>query len=123
MNFKTETYEAIKRSGHTREDVMFVGSSDGKYRMTMDEFDKVSNFSYDKGFGAQQIASDLIVYFKDGRYMSRSEYDGSEWWNYEMPLNYKETDKYIKFHNLCAEQCGEIGWCTVKELNSNIGRG
>lgn len=30
VNFKEETLEAIKESGHTEEDVMFVGSCDGK---------------------------------------------------------------------------------------------
>lgn len=35
INFKEETLEAIEESNHKIEDVMFVGSYDGKYRINI----------------------------------------------------------------------------------------
>ena len=100
VNFREETLKAIKESGHTEEDVMFVGSCDGKYRMNMGEFLKKSDFIYDDGYGYPQIVQDLIVYFKDKSYMTRGEYDGSEWWQYNKSLDYSETDDYETFDKL-----------------------
>lgn len=116
MNFKEETYEAIVDSGHKREDVMFVGSSDGKLRMNIDEFDKYSDFEYDSGYGAVKIAQDLIIYFYDNTYIKRGEYDGSEWWEYNNPLIYKSTDGYKSFRNLKVHD-SMIGWRSVEEIN------
>lgn len=114
MTFKEETYEAIKESGHNREDVMFIGSSDGKYRIGMDRFDDISDFEYDSGFGAQEIASDLIIYFKDKTYIIRGEYDGSEWWEYNVPKVFIESDEHETFSNLGGHG---IMWDTVEKLN------
>lgn len=38
INLKKETLEAIEESHHKIEDVMFVGSYNGKYRMSIDIF-------------------------------------------------------------------------------------
>ena len=80
------------------EDVMFIGSQDGKYRMSLAKFLTLSNFTYDCGYGAPEIAGDLIVYFNDNTYMTRGEYDGSEWWEYNEPLVYDKEEilKLIK---------------------------
>lgn len=115
-NFKKETYEAIEKSGHKRDDVMFVGSYDGEYRIDIDKFDKISDFNYDKGFGAAEIATDLIVCFKDGSYLEREEYDGSEWWRFVEPLKYTTNDEYKDFNYLKIRD-GMIGWRSVKEIN------
>ena len=114
MNFKRETLKAIKESGHKLEDVMFVGSKDGKYRMNIEKFKQVSNFEYDSGFGAAAIATDLIIYFKDKSYIVRGEYDGSEWWEYNTPLNYGEDDTYEDFDILGGDK---YMWETVCEMN------
>lgn len=100
MNFKQETYEDIQESGHTREDVMFVGSADGEYRATMDHFDTIADFEYDAGYGSQKIADDLIVYFYDGSYMTRSEYDGSEGWAYNSPKNFTPDQPSLPIRTL-----------------------
>jgi len=44
------------------------------------EFMNKLNFEYDAGYGSQYI--DGTVWFEDGTWLSRSEYDGSEWWVY-----------------------------------------
>lgn len=114
MNFREETIEAIKESGHALEDVMFIGSYDGKYRMSMDKFLEKSNFVYDDGYGASAIATDLIIYFKDHNYISRGEYDGAEWWEYNKPKVFSENDSFIDFDTLGNDR---YMWKTVEEMN------
>ena len=46
-NFLKETKQAIKESGHTFKDVMFIGSEDGVYRMNWEKFVQKANFNYD----------------------------------------------------------------------------
>lgn len=116
MNFLKETEEAIKGSGHNIKDVMFIGSADGEYRMDWNKFKVKANFDYDSGFGAAEIATNLIIYFTDHTYIVREEYDGSEWWKYNVPKLFNENDKYKDFDNL-----GGLGimWKTVEELNED----
>lgn len=46
------------------------------------------NFVYDSGFGGQELFG--TVWLKDGKWLDRGEYDGSEWWELrampEIPL-------------------------------------
>ena len=114
-NFLEETEEAILDSGHKIEDVMFIGSSDGEYRLNYEEFKNIADFEYDDGYGSQEIASDLIIYFKDHTYIERGEYDGSEWWEYNTPKDFNENDKYQKYSILRAD----IGWETLEQLNGD----
>ena len=113
MNFKDETLLAIEESGHKEQDVLFVGSRDGRYRVSLEKFKELADFEYDNGYGGQEIVSDLIVYFKDKTYLYRGEYDGKEWWEYPKPLNYSEKDEYKSFSKLKAN----IGWETVAKIN------
>jgi len=115
INFKEETLEAIEESNHKIEDVMFVGSYDGKYRINIKKFLEKSDFEYDAGYGSSQIATDLIVYFYDGSYLSRGEYDGSEWWEYNKKLDYTDNDDFIDFDILGGYK---FMWDSVKEMNN-----
>ncbi len=45
-----------------------------------EEFMNKMDFDYDDGYGAQYI--DGTVWFGDGTWLNRREYDGSEWWEY-----------------------------------------
>ena len=38
------------------------------------------DFTYDSGYGSQKLFG--VVYFNDGTWLERGEYDGSEWWRY-----------------------------------------
>jgi hypothetical protein len=40
------------------------------------------NFKYDNGYGGQQLFG--AVWLEDGTWLSRGEYDGSEWWNHNV---------------------------------------
>lgn len=43
------------------------------------------DYEYDNGFGSQRLYG--TVWFEGGTWLSRGEYDGSEWWNYnEVPI-------------------------------------
>ena len=81
-NLLDETIWEIRDAGRTLEDVAWVGSQGGEYQLTWDEFTKIANVDYNNGFGAQEVAGDLIVVFDDGSHMYRHEYDGSEYWVY-----------------------------------------
>lgn len=114
INFLQETIEAILDSGHQINDVMFIGSSSGKHRIDWNKFEKIANFEYDNGYGGQEIASDLIVYFNDHTYIDRREYDGSEWWEYNVPKIFNPEDNYDTFDKLT----GDGSWRTVEELQN-----
>lgn len=56
-------------------------------RCTWDTFSKVaSKIDYDSGYGAQEIEGSLVVLFNDGSWLERWEYDGSEGWEYRLPI-------------------------------------
>ena len=97
VNFLRETIESIGETNHSEQDVMFVGSADGEYRVSWDKFKEISNFEYDNGYGGQEVAYDLIVYFKDGSWLERYEYDGSERWCFVGLKNFREDDDYKGF--------------------------
>lgn len=93
MNLLGETKDAISQSGHSTDDVRFVGSRDGKLGIPWSQAEKVLDIDYDDGYGSQEIAADLVVVFTDGGFLRREEYDGSEWWEYEPPFRGPETQK------------------------------
>lgn len=96
MNLLDETKGAISRSGHSTDDVRFVGSRDGELGIPWSQAEKVLDVDYDAGYGGQEIAADLVVVFTDGGFLRREEYDGREWWEYEPPFRVPETQKPFK---------------------------
>ena len=80
-NLLVETLESIKVSGRGAADVAWVGSRDGKYAISWGNFSIIAEATnYDNGYGGHEIALDLVVVFRDGSWLERGEYDGSEWW-------------------------------------------
>lgn len=102
MNLLDETKDAISRSGHSTDDVRFVGSRDGELGIPWSQAEPVLDIDYDDGYGSQEIAADLVVVFTDGGFLRRDEYDGSEWWEYEPPFRVPETQKPFKFVKLTS---------------------
>lgn len=53
------------------------------------------NFDYDSGYGGQNLFG--TIWYKDGTWSSRGEYDGSEWWEYNrcprIPSELNRIDK------------------------------
>jgi hypothetical protein len=46
----------------------------------LDEFLDGLDFDYDDGYGGQELFG--TIWFVDGTYATRGEYDGSEWWEH-----------------------------------------
>jgi hypothetical protein len=116
MNLLAETIEAIASSGHSPDDIVFIGSLDSGHRCTWAEFQQLADFDYDAGFGVSEIATDLTVVFRDGQTMWRHDYDGSEWWAYRPPPRIPSGAHPIR-------TLGGPGamWVTLAELNEEDG--
>lgn len=113
MNLLKETIEKLAEVGMSETDIAHIGNSE--YGCSWEEFEELANVEYDSGFGASEVTTDLIIVFHTGSYLSREEYDGSEWWEasgfhkkYEGPFGTKKI-KRIK---------GDL-WPRLKELNSD----
>lgn len=46
----------------------------------LESFLESLDFEYDAGFGSQELFG--TVWLEDGTWLTRAEYDGSEWWEY-----------------------------------------
>ena len=66
MNLLEETKEAIKNSGHTISDIIFIGSENKGYSCEWELFEILANRDYDESFGINQVEEDLIIVFSDG---------------------------------------------------------
>lgn len=79
-NLLEETLRALKDNGKSSNDVRFVISfplfTDWK------SFERNANFNYDDGYGWNYISLDLKI-VGDNWWLERSEYDGSEWWDFK----------------------------------------
>lgn len=79
-NLLQETIKAIYASGHTLQDILFIGSIDSRHCCTWREFEALADIEYDEGFGRQNVARDLEIVFADCARLKRADYDGEESW-------------------------------------------
>jgi len=57
-----------------------TGYTDDEYKQFLSNIDK----NYNNGYGGQEL--DGMIWYEDGTWTTRGEYDGSEWWEYhEVP--------------------------------------
>jgi hypothetical protein len=116
-NLLEETIAILWGEGKTPSDVEWVGSENGQYAISWDEFKEISNVQYDAGFGGQEIISDLVVVGKDF-WLSRGEYDGSEWWDYNtMPMLSNEAKPF----STVKDPFG-ASWVTIEEVHQPGGK-
>lgn len=114
MNLLSETLEKMEQSGKTFKDVEQVTWEvvvkrewkDGKRTYETEQCwcswetfaEAAHTIDYDDGYGSQEIEETLEILFKDGSWMQRREYDGSEGWAYIGPRRKVEgspvTDVY-----------------------------
>lgn len=113
QNLLSETRLAIKESGHTPADIVFIGSLESGHRCTWEEFEGLADFPYDAGYGAAHIATDLKIVFRDGSTMWRGEYDGAEWWEFSRPPEIPDESRPI--HSLG----GNVLWETLAEIHGD----
>lgn len=96
VNLLEETLNDLKESDKTSEDVHWVGSRDGKYAISWQEFEKIADDEYYDGYGGQEVATDLVV-VGDDWWLERHEYDGAEWWEYKtMPIRLEDAVPFSK---------------------------
>lgn len=111
---KEETFKILKANNRSPEDVMWCGSQEFGW-FTFEDFMEIAPVDYDYGFGAQEIAKDLLVVGKDF-WLERHEYDGSEWWEFKTlpsrPKNYNKPNTIMN---------GD-GWATLVEMNRKGGK-
>ena len=123
VNLWEETIEVLENEGNSWEDVIRVGTEDGY--IDKDLFKKLAKeTNYDNGYGAVEIAEDLIIEGKGFR-MIRGEYDGSEWWDYILLENFIGNEELKDIRVLSVENSNKIlgnnyiGWKNLKMLNEN----
>jgi len=79
-NLLDETLNALERNGKTPDDILSIFTTD--YMFSFETFAAAArNFYYDNGYGAQEVNSTLVIVGEDW-WLSREEYDGSEWWRF-----------------------------------------
>lgn len=118
-NLLTETEMAISEAGHTIDEIVFIGSLDSGHSCTWDEFCQLADVEYDSGFGAQEVARDLVIVFGDGSKMWREEYDGSEGWGFDPPREIPTERKPIERLIVAPRQ---VGWETLASIHEAIGK-
>lgn len=90
-NLLQETLKILKENNKTSNDVEWVGNKK-EYAIPWREFVKIADIEYNSGYGAAEIAHDLIIVGR-GFYMTRDEYDGSEWWEFHTKPKQPENPK------------------------------
>ena len=106
-NLLYETRSVLDQHGKTLFDVVWVGCTD--FQIPINQFVECANQKYDSGYGAPEVATDLLVVGSDF-WLERHEYDGSEWWEYkELPKMPHETRS---IHRVMGG-----AWDTLEELN------
>ncbi len=91
-NAKKELLEAVKDTAKIKCASIFYEGWENeaskkvlKLNHTNDEYNEFLNsldFEYDSGYGGQELYG--IVWLEDGTWLSRGEYDGSEWWEHNV---------------------------------------
>jgi hypothetical protein len=112
MNLLKETLDDIKSSGHNIADIIYIGSEESGFCCEWSDYKTIADIDYNSGFGAQEIASDLVIVFSDGVKMWRSEYDGSEAWSYSKPFKMPVDKKKI------TTFCNGGMWEDLEDMNT-----
>ena len=98
-NFLEETKQEINDVGKTVDDIVYIGSYESNLGVKdFKEFEKLADFEYHSGYGSSEIPVNLVIVFKDGSWLERGEYDGSEWWEFKKTP--KVWDKIVPFKRI-----------------------
>jgi hypothetical protein len=93
-----ETLSCMHNKKLSEQDIIFIGSRDGEYACSFEEFKVLADRKYDSSYGSRWVAVDLIIVFRSGHILEREEYEGSEWWRVVKPFTLPTASKPI--HNL-----------------------
>ena len=111
-NLKEETLEVLERFGKTPDSIIWIGCQ--SFKISKDEFWELADVVYDSGYGAQEVATDLVIVGADW-WLERIEYDGAERWSYREPP--REPFKTESISHLTVYGTDHVGWATLGELN------
>ena len=95
-NLLDETLHMLQLKKINESDVLWVGNTFIKFYW--EHFKELAkNLNYDSGYGGAEIAGDLMIVGAEW-WMTRGEYDGSEWWDFHTKPN--EPIAEIKVNHL-----------------------
>ena len=116
-NLWMETICDLEDHGKTFDDVLWIGCTD--FKISKEVFKRLANVEYDSGYGAPEVAEDLLI-VGDGWWMERGDYDGAEWWAWKEPPKEPEETRVVS-----TLVCGDlaIGWKTMQDLDDLAKRG
>lgn len=111
-NLLQETKAMLEECGLAPADVCWVGSKDGSYVASWGRFALLADFTYDAGYGGQEIAQDLVV-VGESWWLERHEYDGSEWWEHkELPAPRPNTTPMEKVRSNSGNS-----WVNMRDIH------
>ena len=114
INLLEETERALVYYNKTWDDISWIGGND--FYISIEQFKEAAkNTNYNCGYGSEEVAVDLVICFKDGSWLSRAEYDGSEWWKYNTYP--KKPRNKFKGNVKLADPDGYDAWDGLKGLN------
>lgn len=115
-NVFREACDVLHEFGYHLDDVKWVGSQDGYFAMSIDEFIRhFGKLEYDSGLGAQVLPTDLVMVVDDSHWFSRHEYDGAEEWRLNTaPVKRPDSHHFSKIMS-------EWRWATLEETQYEEG--
>lgn len=115
INLLDETIQELADHGKTLEDVLWVGGE--HFTIPMESFVAAADTEYNCGFGAPEVAQDLVIVLKDGSWLERADYDGSEWWEFKksprMPGHEWDGEIALTVRQADGASCG---WEDLRKL-------
>lgn len=111
MHFYSETMSILKKHNKTLDDIVWIGTE--SVEIPIENFIALADFNYDDGFGAQEVALDLLIVGHDF-WLARIEYDGAERWEYHTMPQRPTTMQSVELLYVSDKF---VGWKTLAELN------
>lgn len=96
-NARKELINILDNIEKTPSDISWMLVYKATYSEVSDAFTTIDqlNFNYDSGYGGQELFG--TVYFNDGTWLDRGEYDGSEWWEHMTPPILEQWKKQYEY--------------------------
>jgi len=91
INLYQEIKNNLKSIRYSESDILYVSCIDKKGITkcfeSKDFLEFCKNINYEGGYGTIEISQTLKIVFKDGSFLERREYDGSEYFEYVPVMN------------------------------------
>lgn len=113
-NLLKETKNTLTTAGYTWDDVVAIQGED--FGIGIARFKELADVEYSSGYGAQEVAKDLVILMKDGSWFTRGEYDGSEWWEHHTAPKLLPCIHDDKIKRLIVKP-EDVGWEKLAECN------